>query len=122
MNPNLCRSVKNCSLPSAFVKISASWYCVGTYEGLIIPASNFSRQCGSLSQCVLCVHEILGLLLYVMPLDCHKKVELASYMAPLNPTTDIATKLSSNKYWPSCDILLLLMILIRLYVFLTSMR
>ena len=43
MNPNLCHSVKNGSLPSAFVKISASWYCVGTYEALIIPACNFSR-------------------------------------------------------------------------------
>ena len=61
----------------------------------------FLAQCGSLSQCVLCIHEILGLLLYVMPLDCHRKVELASYMAPLNPATDIATKLSPNKYWSS---------------------
>jgi len=36
-----------------------------------------------------------------MPLDCHKQVELASYMTPLNPATDIATKLSPNKYWSS---------------------
>jgi len=33
-----------------------------------------------------------------MPLDYHKKVEVASYMTPLNPETDIATKLSPNKY------------------------
>ena len=38
-----------------------------------------------------------------MSLDCHKKVELTCYMAPLNPTTDIATKLSPRKYWPSRD-------------------
>jgi len=36
-----------------------------------------------------------------MPLDCHKKVELTSYMTPLNPAIDIAIKLSPNKYWPS---------------------
>jgi len=41
--PNLRRNVKKCSLPSAFVKISTSWYYVGTSEGLIIPACNFSR-------------------------------------------------------------------------------
>jgi len=29
-------------------------------------------------------------------------------MTPLNPATDIATKLSPNKYWPSRGILLLL--------------
>ena len=41
---------------------------------MIIPTCNFLAQCGSLSQCVLCVHEIiLNLLLYVMPLDCHRK-------------------------------------------------
>ena len=51
------------------------------------------------------------------PLDCHRKVELASYMTPLNPATDIATKLSPNKYWPSRGILLPLMILICLSVF-----
>jgi len=52
-----------------------------------------------------------------MSLDCHRKVELASYMTPLNPATDIATKLSPNKYWPSHGILLPLMILIRLSIF-----
>jgi len=52
-----------------------------------------------------------------MLLDCHKKVELASYMTPLNLATDIATKLSPNKYWPSCGILLSQMMLIRLSVF-----
>ena len=40
--------------------------------------------------------EILDLLLYVMPLDCHKKVGLTSYMTPLNLVTDIATKLSKQ--------------------------
>ena len=66
------------------------------------------------------------MLLYVMSLDCH---ELTSYMAHLYPATDIATKLSPNKYWSSPNkywssrgILLLLMILIRLSVLLTSMR
>jgi len=52
MNPNLRRSVKNYSLPSAFIKISASWYCVNTYEGLIIPVCNFSRTMWqSISMC-----------------------------------------------------------------------
>jgi len=61
------------------------------YPGLQILA-----QCGSISQYVLCVYEILGLLLYASPLDCHRKVELASYMTPLSPATDIATKLYPN--------------------------
>ena len=52
-----------------------------------------------------------------MSLDCHRKVELASYMTPLNHATDIATKLTPNKYWPLRGILLPLMILIRFYVF-----
>jgi len=43
-----------------------------------------------------------------MSFDCHRKVEMASYMAPLNLATDIATKLSPNKYWPLRGILLLL--------------
>jgi len=33
-----------------------------------------------------------------MSLDCHKKIELASYIAPLSHATDITTKLSPNKY------------------------
>jgi len=50
--PNLHRSVKKCSLPSAFIKMSASWYYVGTYEGLIIPACNFSHTMWqSISMC-----------------------------------------------------------------------
>jgi len=88
MNPNLCRNVKKCC---AFVKIYVTWYCVSIYEGLIIRFVIF------LSQCVLCVHE---------------KVELTSYMTPLTSATDIATKLSPNKYWSSRGILLPQMILI----------
>jgi len=41
---------------------------------------------------------ILGLLLYARPLDCHRKVELASYMTPLSLATNIVTKLSPNEY------------------------
>ena len=29
--------------------------------------------------------------------DCHRKVELSSYMTPLSPATDISTKLSPNR-------------------------
>jgi len=53
--PNLHHSVKKCSLPNAFVKISTSWYFVGTYEGLIIPACNFSRTMWqSILMCFVC--------------------------------------------------------------------
>jgi len=38
-------------------------------------------------------------------------------MTPLNPATDITTKLFPNKYWSLRGILLPLMILIRLSVF-----
>ena len=78
---------------------------------------SFLAQCASLSQSVLCVHEILGLLLHERPLDCHIKVELASYMTPLSLATTMTTKLSPNKYWPSCGILLPQMTLIRLSIF-----
>jgi len=103
-DPNLCRSIKKCSLPSAFVKIYASWYCVGTDEWLIIPTYNFSRTTWqSISMCF--VHSWnTGFTTICNAAWLSQKI----WVDKLHDTFKyyIATKLSPNKYCPSRGILL----------------